>query len=115
MKAADAVTDATTGRHLQADGKELAGNLVHYVTGALIGVAYGIAAEYRPEVTEGMGNLLGGATSLLLDEGAVPALGLADKAAQVPASNHLFGLSAHAVFGMAAEAARGAVVAAFPR
>ena len=109
VKAADAVVHGATGKHIPEDRKAVTGNLVHYGTGTLIGVAYGMLAEYQPEVTKGMGVMLGSATALLLDEGAVPALGLGAWPTETPASTHLFGAASHAVYGFAAEATRAAV------
>lgn len=111
VKAADRVMAGATGEHLRDEEKTVAGNLVHYGVGALLGIAYGIAAEYRPEVTKGGGTMFGSATALLLDEGAVPAAGLSAMPGKVPAAVHAYGAAAHLVYGGAAEATRAAVVA----
>ncbi|RYY14068.1 MAG: DUF1440 domain-containing protein, partial [Alphaproteobacteria bacterium] len=58
--------------------RELGGQLVHYGLGTLLGIGYGIAAEFAPRVTTGMGTAFGTGTWAMLDEAAVPAAGLGD-------------------------------------
>jgi uncharacterized membrane protein YagU involved in acid resistance len=72
-------------------------------------VAYGVAAELRPAVTSGFGTGFGLATFALLDEGAVPAVGLAPPPTQTPASTHLYAGASHIVFGAVTEASRRAI------
>lgn len=107
VKAAQVVSRSARGMELQDQtSKDIAGSAVHYVTGTLLGVAYGIAAEYRAETTAGAGAAFGIGTSLLLDEAAVPAAGLSAPPTQIDAGTHLFGLVSHLVYGLAAEATR---------
>lgn len=107
VKAAQAVSRSARGMELQdPSSKELAGSAVHYVTGTLLGVAYGIAAEYRPETTVGAGTAFGLGTSLLLDEAAVPAVGLSAPPTEIDAGTHAYGLVSHIVYGLAAEGTR---------
>jgi putative membrane protein len=79
---------------------------MHYALGLGLGVAYGVAAEFRPEVTVGAGTLFGVATATVLDEAAVPALGLAEPPWETDAGTHLFSYASHVVFGLAAELVR---------
>ena len=109
VKAANKVSRAAAGRSIEKEHKEAAGGTVHYATGAALGLAYGIAAEYRPEVTAGHGAVFGVATSLALDEAGVPLAGLGKPPWQAPLSSHAFGLASHFVFGLAAEGARRAL------
>lgn len=106
VKAADKVSVAITGAPVPAEARPAAGQAVHYVTGALLGVGYGIVAEYRPETTSGFGSAFGGVVSAVLDEAVVPAAGLGAPPTQASAGSHLFGLSSHIVFGGVAEAVR---------
>jgi putative membrane protein len=106
VKAADRVAIAFTG-HPVADAKrEDAGRMVHYATGAGLGVVYTLLADVLPGITAGFGGLFGLAVSLGLDEAAVPALGLSPPASHVPAERHAEGIGAHIIYGAALEAAR---------
>lgn len=103
---ADRAAIAVSGEPLPTDRKPAAGNVVHYAFGALLGIGYGVAAEYRPVVTTGFGTVFGAGVALLGDEAAVPALGLAPPPARTPATTHLYGLVSHLVFGAALEGSR---------
>jgi putative membrane protein len=92
---------------VKADAKrEDAGRMVHYATGAGLGVVYTLLADVLPGITAGFGGLFGLAVSLGLDEAAVPALGLSPPASHVPAERHAEGIGAHIIYGAALEAAR---------
>ena len=78
---------------------------MHYLFGALLGGAYGLLAEYRPEVTKGFGTLFGAATTAL-DEIGVPAAGLSGPPSEFPAATHAYSLASHVVFGGVTEATR---------
>lgn len=106
QQAADRLSQAATGRPVAEAYKGLAGNAVHYTLGAVLGVAYGMTAEVRPEATAGGGTLFGTGVAGLLDEAAVPAVGLGDAPWQTPLPEHAYTLVSHLVFGAAAEAAR---------
>ena len=106
VKAADKVALATTGRQVPEDYRPQAGQAVHYLTGAALGGLYGVLTEYRPGAAAGFGSLYGAATSLLLDEAAVPAAGLGAAPWNTNAATHAYGAAAHLVFGMALEGAR---------
>jgi hypothetical protein len=105
-RAADAIVATATGHAVPAADKPLAGQLVHYALGAALGVAYGVAAEFRPGVTAGYGTAFGTVAAALLDEGAVPAVGLGAAPWTAPASTHAYALSSHLVFGAITEFVR---------
>ena len=105
VKAAQRVTRAATGSYFAKQDKDAAGNAVHYLFGAILGGAYGLAAEYRPEVTKGYGALFGLSASTF-DEVAVPAIGLSGPPSDFPAATHAYALASHIVFGGATEAVR---------
>lgn len=105
-KAADAIATAVTGHEVPDADKPLAGQSVHYALGIGLGVAYGIAAEFRPPVTAGYGTAFGLGTATLLDEGAVPAVGLGDAPWKAPLSTTLYAYASHLVFGGTAEIVR---------
>jgi putative membrane protein len=110
-KAADAVARAATGSDVPDAEKPLAGQAVHYALGTALGIAYGIAAEFRPGVTTGFGSAFGLGTATLLDEAAVPAVGLGDAPWKAGATTHLYSYASHLVFGAAAELTRRQVAA----
>jgi putative membrane protein len=105
-KAADRVSEAAVGKAVPDEYKPLAGNVVHYGFGALLGLGYGIAAEYWPQATAGRGTAFGAANALVFDEAAVPAAGLGAPPWEADPSSHLYALSSHLVFGAAAEEVR---------
>lgn len=110
VKAADRLVPAAGGAPLADRAKPLAGGAMHYALGAALGAGYGLAAEYRPAVTAGNGAAFGSVAALLLDEAAVPAAGLAPAPQDVAAPAHVFGLSAHLVFGATTEMVRAFLV-----
>jgi putative membrane protein len=105
-KAADGVANAITSRDVPPADKPLAGQTMHYALGMGLGVAYGIAAEFRPAVTAGFGTAVGLGTATVLDEGAVPALGLGQAPWKAGLTSHLYGYASHLVFGSTTEAVR---------
>jgi len=105
-KAADAVATAVTGHEVPDAAKPLAGQGVHYALGIGLGVAYAIAAEFRPSVTTGYGTAFGLGTATLLDEAAVPAVRLGDAPWQAPFATTLYAYASHLVFGGTAEIVR---------
>ena len=112
-RAADAVAQTATGRPLPEDAKPFGGQLVHYLLGAGLGLAYGVAAEYRPAVTTGEGALFGLGTAAVLDETAVPLVGLGAAPWDTGAGSHLYAVASHLVFGTATELVRATVRGSF--
>ena len=105
-KAADGIAMTLTGTAIAEDNKPLAGQTIHYALGAVLGVAYGIAAEFRPAATSGFGAAFGVATATVLDEIAVPAVGLGKAPWQVSLSDNLYSYASHLVFGSTTEFVR---------
>ena len=106
VKAADVASEAVIGDPVPEPFREQAGQMVHYVVGAVLGGIYGVLAEYRPEASTGFGGAYGIATSALLDEIAVPAAGLAPPADEVPVATHAYGAASHLVYGVVLEGVR---------
>jgi len=106
QKAADAVAIALVGRAIPDADKALAGQAIHYALGIGLGVAYAVAAEFRPGVTGGYGLGFGIVTATLLDEAAVPATGLGEAPWKSDLSTTLYGYASHLVFGGTAELVR---------
>ncbi|MEH3107027.1 MAG: DUF1440 domain-containing protein [Sphingomonas fennica] len=114
-QAADAAARAVTGRDLADDAKPLGGQAIHYLFGAGLGIAYGVAAEFRPSVTAGYGTAYALGTATLFDEAAVPALGLGPAPWRTDASGHAYSYLSHLVFGGTSELVRRQVAATLAR
>ncbi|MCG7349094.1 DUF1440 domain-containing protein [Sphingomonas sp. ACRSK] len=106
VKAADRVSRAATGHPVAEPNRAAAGQAVHYLVGAALGGIYGVLAEYQPATRRGFGGAYGLVTSLLVDEAAVPAAGLAPGPWQASLASHGYGLASHLVYGMALEGTR---------
>jgi uncharacterized membrane protein YagU involved in acid resistance len=109
-KTADAVATALTGHGVAEAEKALGGQVVHYALGIVLGVAYGIAAEFRPSVTAGYGSGFGIGTATLLDEGLVPAVGLGSPPWKANLATNAYSYASHLVFGGVTEFVRRQVV-----
>jgi putative membrane protein len=111
-KAADRMSQAAIGAPVSKEAKPAAGQALHYGFGALLGIGYGMAAEYWPAVTAGRGTVFGIGSAALFDEAAVPAAGLGEAPWRSPLSTHLYTFASHLIFGGSAEAMRKLVRAA---
>jgi hypothetical protein len=109
VKAASAVSEGVFGHKLTQSEKKIAGTAVHYLLGTGVGGLYGAAAEIAPNVTTGGGLPFGAVFWLVVDEGAVPLLGLSEGPMAYPLSIHGYALSSHLVYGLTAEMVRRAV------
>ena len=106
VKAAETVSESVLDHRLTTSEKKWAGPTVHYSLGGSAGAAYGIAAEYLPDVTAGGGLPFGTAFWLAADEVAVPALGLSDPPWTSTPSTHVYALASHLVYGLVTEITR---------
>lgn len=109
VKAASAISEGIFDHELTKSEKEIAGSAVHYSLGTGVGGLYGAVAELTPEVTMGAGLPFGAAFWLVVDEGAVPLLGLSKGPTEYPLSTHAYALASHFVYGLTAEVIRRAV------
>lgn len=109
VRAASAVSEGLFDHKLTQSEKKIAGPAVHYSLGTGVGGLYGAAAEIAPKVTAGSGLPFGGVLWLVVDEGAVPLLGLSKGPTAYPLSTHAYALSSHFVYGLTAEVVRRAV------
>jgi hypothetical protein len=109
VKTASAISEGVFGHSLTAREKEIAGPIVHYAVGTTAGAVYGLAAEYEPDVTTLAGIPFGAAFWMVVDEGALPLLGLAKGPSAYPISTHAYALVSHLVFGLTAEVVRSRV------
>ena len=109
VKTASAISEGVFGHSLTVKEKEIAGPIVHYAVGTTAGAVYGVAAEYEPNVTTLAGIPFGAAFWMVVDEGALPLLGLAKGPTAYPISTHAYALASHLVFGLTAEVVRSTV------
>ena len=109
IRAASAVSEGLFDHRLTQSEKKIAGPAVHYILGTGVGGLYGVAAEMAPKVTAGKGLPFGAAFWLVVDEGAVPLLGLSKGPTAYPLSTHAYALSSHFVYGLTAEVVRRAI------
>jgi uncharacterized membrane protein YagU involved in acid resistance len=106
VRTASAISEGLFARPLGERQKRVAGPVVHYAFGTVVGGLYGATAERIPAVTAGSGLPFGAAFWLVADETAVPLLRLAGPPGRYPLSVHLYALVSHLVFGWTAEAIR---------
>jgi uncharacterized membrane protein YagU involved in acid resistance len=106
VRAAEAISEKIFGHQLAKDQKHLAGEVVHYATGGGSGAVYGVLAEVAPQVTAGAGIPFGTAVWLVVDEGAVPLLGLSKPPFGYPLSTHIYAYASHLVYGLTTEIVR---------
>ena len=109
VRAASAVSEGLFDHKLTQSEKKIAGPAVHYILGTGVGGLYGAAAEIAPKVTAGSGLPFGAVFWLVVDEGAVPLLGLSKGPMAYPPSTHAYALSSHFVYGLTVEVVRRAV------
>jgi putative membrane protein len=109
VKAASKLSCIATGEPIAEPDKKQAGSIVHYLFGAGLGAAYGLAAEYRPVVTKGFGTGFAAASATLFDEIAVPAAGLSGPPSKSPPQVHAYSYASHLLFGAVNEGVRRAL------
>jgi putative membrane protein len=106
---ASAISEGLFDHKLTEGEKKIAGPAVHYSLGTGVGGLYGAVAEIAPEITAGAGLPFGAAFWLVVDEGAVPLLGLSKGPTEYPVSTHAYALTSHFVYGLTAEVVRRSV------
>lgn len=110
VKAANSVALAVTGHDLPEAAKGPAGEAVHYVTGAALGLGYGVLVALAPKLRAGFGTGYGLAANVLIDNAIVPAAGLGPKPTETSAATQAYGGLSHLLFGLALEGVRHALV-----
>lgn len=106
VKTAQRISQRVFHHDLSDNEKQIAGPVVHYGYGSLVGAMYGGLAELLPAVSAGAGLPFGFALWLLGDEVAVPALGLAKPPTEYPPSTHADALAAHFAYGFTTDLLR---------
>jgi putative membrane protein len=81
-------------------------NVVHYGTGAMAGVAYGVLAEAFPSVTAGAGTAAGVAVYAVGHGTALPLLRVQEPPWRLPRAAVLWEFTSHLLFGLVLELAR---------
>jgi uncharacterized membrane protein YagU involved in acid resistance len=109
--AAQSLAGYILGRRLAQEELRFVAPLMHYLFGATVGAIYGAYAERRQ--AGGSGAAFGTTVWLAADEIAMPLLGLSDSTTRRPLEMHLQSLTAHLVYGTAAELTRRSVRAHF--
>lgn len=109
VRTASAISEGLFDHKLTEAEKKIGGTAVHYSLGTGVGGLYGAVAEVAPEITGGAGLPFGAAFWLVVDEGAVPLLGLSKAPNKYPLSTHVYALTSHFVYGVTAELVRRAV------
>lgn len=104
--AASAVSRAALHRDLSSGEKKIAGPLVHYLFGAGLATAYGIAVEMFPEFPKAWGVPFGSAVWLGAHVIAVPALGLSKSILESEPRAEAVEFCAHLVYGAVSEELR---------
>jgi len=106
VRTASAISEGLFDHRLTKAEKKIAGPAVHYSLGTGVGGLYGAVAEVVPGVTAGAGLPFGAAFWLVVDEGAVPILGLSKGPTAYPLSTHVYALTSHFVYGLTTELVR---------
>ena len=105
-KAADALSEQASGAPIKECNKKIADAMLHYLTGALIGGAYGLLGGIFPKLFAVRGLLFGAGLWVLADEIAVPALRLGPPPTEANPKDHALGAAAHLVFGAVLDISR---------
>lgn len=97
---ATGVFRGVTGAALTGNGKIVAGEAVHYVMGATLGVAYVLTLKRWPAVAAGQGAGFGLGVWATIEEGGLALLGLKPVPWKVEPAEHVFAASSHIIFGL---------------
>lgn len=103
------VAEKFTRHPLTPGARLLAGEITHYIFGAVNGAIYGALAERYLWTTAGQGLLFGTGVFLAADESSMPALGLIPPPWRETSAAQLEHLAAHLVFGITTELTRNAL------
>ena len=109
VRVASAIWQAVFHRQLTSHQKVIAGPVVHYMFGSMIGAIYGTVAEYTSVVRTGWGIPFGVMVWLGAHVIVVPALGLSAPVNTSFPQKEAAELGAHIVYGTAVESIRHSV------
>lgn len=105
--------EAALDLNLPREEREDLATALHFAFGTLAGAAYGAAAEFAPALTRGAGVPYGAGVYFVVNQGVMPAAGLATPATEIPPALHLRGLAAHLVYGLVLETLRAGMTRAW--
>lgn len=97
--AADRLSQALVGHPLDPRAEWLAGEGMHYATGAVLGAVYSLSQERLPGNRLARGALFGTLVFVFADELMNTALGLTESPLKYPLRSHAYALASHLVFG----------------
>lgn len=106
IKTADKLSRAFAGLGLARSEKKKASGIVHYAFAAVLGGAYGGAAEVAPAVKKMCGVPFGATVFVGSEDVALPMLKLSKKPWEYPIPRHLSLFAAHCVYGLTVELVR---------
>ena len=103
------ISEKATGEIAAPQAVETTMMGIHYAFGTSLAVAYSVAAEEFPQITEGAGIPAGALMWAGTHGSIVPALGLQGSPDEMPAAWYVWELGSHLVFGLTVEVVRRAV------
>lgn len=106
VKAADSLKRLFGGDPVTQKRRALAGSLVHYAFGAVLGIAYAGLVAFDSSVAFGFGVAYAIVIALVFDDTLVPALGWGAWPWQSGLASQAYSLSSHIVFGVVLEGVR---------
>lgn len=101
---ADELAEGLTGDRLSDRDRRMAGEAIHYLTGAGLGAAYALLARFVPRATAGRGAVFGLGAWATVEECGLALMGLKPPPWRVACAEHLFAASSHLVFGLSLDA-----------
>ena len=105
----EVTAERIAGHPLDQETKEIAGEAIHWVFGAVAGGFYGVLAELYPQVTAKNGATFGLTLLGLTHQGALPVLGLAEPKEEQSFREHTSEATTHIIYGVVTEKVRGFV------
>lgn len=106
VKAADGMKQVVGARPVTQKRRAEAGSLVHYGTGAVLGIGYALLVLAWPPAAIGFGLVFGLVVAVVLDNLLVPTLGWGPWPWRTTAATLAYGFSSHIVFGVVLEGVR---------
>ncbi|MCX5771537.1 MAG: DUF1440 domain-containing protein [Candidatus Hydrogenedentes bacterium] len=100
------VSETVFGHRMTENELGFAAPATHYAVGTMLGAAYGVAAEYAPELSLARGAAMGAGLAVVKEEVVKPALGLSQNPLRQPVSAHAFELWTHLAYGLTCETVR---------
>ena len=100
------LVEKIVGHPISKSQQTLASQSFHWTFGAGLGAAYGVAAQFVPQVTVLYGVAFGWAVLVSTHESVLPALGLVEPPLQQPFQEQTSEIATHAMYGFTTEFVR---------